>query len=88
MHKYIRLLGQGGTRYRSWFRHYATTRKFAVSIPDEVIGFFNLPNSSSRTMALGSTPPLTEMSTRGLPEGKWKRAHKSDNLTAIYEPIV
>jgi hypothetical protein len=26
-------------------------------VPDEV-GFFNLPNSSSRTMALGSTQPL------------------------------
>jgi hypothetical protein len=29
--------------------------------------FFNLPNASSRTMALGSTQPLTEMSTRNLP---------------------
>jgi hypothetical protein len=32
-----------------------------------VIGFFNLPNPSSRTMALGSTQPLKEMSTRNLP---------------------
>jgi hypothetical protein len=31
--------------------------------------FFNLPNCSSRTMALGSTQPLTEMSTRNLPGG-------------------
>jgi hypothetical protein len=30
--------------------------------------FFNLPNRSSRTMALGTTQPLTEMSTRNLPE--------------------
>jgi hypothetical protein len=28
--------------------------------------FFNLPIPSSRTMALGSTQPLTEMSTRNL----------------------
>jgi hypothetical protein len=28
--------------------------------------FSNLPNSSGRTMTLGSTPPLTEMSTRNL----------------------
>jgi hypothetical protein len=28
--------------------------------------FFNLPNSSSRTLALGPTQPLTEMSTRNL----------------------
>jgi hypothetical protein len=36
------------------------------SSPDEVIGFFNWPNPSSRIMALGSTQPLTEMSTRYL----------------------
>jgi hypothetical protein len=33
-----------------------------VRVPDEV-DFFNLPNPSSRTMALGSTQPVTEMST-------------------------
>jgi hypothetical protein len=32
--------------------------------------FFNLPNPSSRTMALGSTQPLTEVSTRNIPGGK------------------
>jgi hypothetical protein len=31
--------------------------------------FSNLPNPSSRTMALGSTQYLTEMSTRNLPGG-------------------
>jgi hypothetical protein len=45
------------TRYRSWLRHYATSRKVAGSILDEVVGFFNLPNPSSRTVALGSTQP-------------------------------
>jgi hypothetical protein len=40
-----------------------------VSSPDEVIFFFNRLNLSSRTMALGSTQPLTEMSTRNLPGG-------------------
>jgi hypothetical protein len=38
----------------------------ADSIADKVTGFFNLPNPSSRIMALGSTQPLTEMSTRNL----------------------
>jgi hypothetical protein len=56
-------------------------------IRNEVIGFFNLPNPSSRTMALGSTQPLTEMSTRDLPRGKGWLARKADKLTAIYEPI-
>jgi hypothetical protein len=39
------------------------------SISDYIIGFFSRPNASSRTMALGSTQPLTEMSTRNLPGG-------------------
>jgi hypothetical protein len=50
--------------------------------------FFNLPNPSSHTMALGSTQPLTEMSTRDLPGGKGRQARKADNLTAICVPIV
>jgi hypothetical protein len=57
----------------SWLRHYATSWKVAGSIPDEVIGFFNLPNPSSRTMALGSTQPLTEISTRNPPGAKGGR---------------
>jgi hypothetical protein len=39
-----------------------------VRVPGEV-DFFDLPNPSSRTMFLGSTEPLTEMSTRKFPEG-------------------
>jgi hypothetical protein len=45
-------------------RHCATNWKVAGSIPDGVPGIFHLYNSSGRTMALGSTQPLTEMSTR------------------------
>jgi hypothetical protein len=40
-----------------------------VRVPMRWIFFFNLPNPSSHTMALGSTQPLTEMSTRNLPGG-------------------
>jgi hypothetical protein len=58
------------------------------SIPDEVVGFFNSPNSSRRTIALGSTWPLAEMSTRNLPGGKRRPAHGADSLTAICEPII
>jgi hypothetical protein len=56
-------------------------------IPDEV-DFFDLPNPSSLTIALGSTQPLTEMSTRKLPGGKKRPARRADNLAAIYEPNV
>jgi hypothetical protein len=61
---------------------YATSRKVAGSSPDEV-DLFNLPNPSSRNMALGSTQPLTEMSTWDLPG-----AQRTADLTAIYESIV
>jgi hypothetical protein len=40
--------------------------------------FFNWYKSSSRTMALGSTQPLTEMSTRNLPWGKGRPVRKAD----------
>jgi hypothetical protein len=38
--------------------------------------------------ALGSTQPLTQMSTRNLPGGKGRPTRGADNLTAIFEPIV
>jgi hypothetical protein len=60
------------------------TGRSPVQVPDEV-DFFN---PSNRTMALGSTQPLTEMSTRNLPGGKKRPARRADNLTAICEPIV
>jgi hypothetical protein len=63
--------------------HYATSQKVAGSIPDEVTGFFNLPNPFSRIMALGFTQPLTVMSTTVSPGGKGRPALKSNNLTAI-----
>jgi hypothetical protein len=57
-------------------------------IPVQVTGFFNGTNSSSHTMALWSTQPLTEKSARNLPWGKGPPAHKTDNLTTICEPVV
>jgi hypothetical protein len=39
-------------------------------------------------MALGSTQPLTEMSTRNVPGGKGRPTRKAENLTAICESIV
>jgi hypothetical protein len=50
--------------------------------PDEV-DVFDLPYPFSRTMALGSTQPLTEMSTRNIPGDKGRPVRKVDNLTAI-----
>jgi hypothetical protein len=39
-------------------------------------------------MALGSTQPLTEISTRNLSVVKGRPAREADNLTAVCEPIV
>jgi len=39
------LVVQRDTRWRSWFRHRAASRKVAGSIPDGVIGFFSLTQS-------------------------------------------
>jgi len=46
-----------------------TNRMVAVSIPNGIIGIFHWHNPSDRTMALGSTQPLTEMSTKRISWG-------------------
>jgi hypothetical protein len=56
----------GDTRWRSWLRQCATSRKVAVSIPDSVTGIFHWHNPSSRTVAMGLTQPVIKMSTRNI----------------------
>ena len=71
--------------------HCATRRKVADSIPDDVFGIFHSHNPSGRSMALGLTQPLTEMSKvkvnqshyrpevpRGFQEVKVPRLHDND----------
>ena len=69
IHKIITVHTTGGTRYRSCLKHCATSRKVAGSITDGVIGIFHRHYSSGRTMDLGSTQPLTEVSTRNISWG-------------------
>jgi hypothetical protein len=57
-------------------------RRSPVRGLDEV-DIFYLPNSSNGTMVLGSTQPLTQVSTRNLPKGKKRPARRADNLVAI-----
>jgi hypothetical protein len=58
----------GGTRWRS---RWGTALQ--GSIPDGIIGIFHWHNPSGRTVALGLTQPLTEMSTRNISwcKGGW-----------------
>ena len=57
------------TAVAQWLRCCATNRKVAGSIPAGVSGFSLTQNPSDCTMALGSTQPLTEMSTRNISWG-------------------
>jgi hypothetical protein len=73
-----------GMWWCSGLRHCATSRKTVRSIPDGVIGVFYWHIPSSRTMALGLTQPLTEMSTRNISCGvKSVSVCRADNLTTF-----
>ena len=67
--------------WHSWLRHCATSRKVAVSIPDGAIEIFHWHNPSGRTMALGLTQPLTEMSTRN--NSWWGKDRRYVGLTTV-----
>ena len=62
-----------------WLRCCATNWKVAGSITDGVIGNFHGHNPSDRTMALGSTQPLTG----AFPGGKRWPVRRADNLNTI-----
>jgi hypothetical protein len=70
----------GVTRWRIWLRHHATSRKVAGSIPDGYHWNY-WHNTSFRTMALGSTQPLTEMRTRNISWGVKRSVLRADNFT-------
>jgi hypothetical protein len=59
------------------------SRKVAGSIPNGVIDIFHRRNPSGRTMALGSTQPLTEMSTRNIPKNKGGRRVRMTTLPPL-----
>jgi hypothetical protein len=57
------------------------------SIPDEITGFFNLPNPSSHTMALISTKTLNKNSyqeSSGVGEGRNVEASVSHNCIGLH----
>jgi hypothetical protein len=72
-----------GHAVAQWLRHCATNRKVAGSIPDSVIWICHWHNPSGRTMALESTQPLTELSTRNNSWGQRRPVRRADNLTTF-----
>jgi hypothetical protein len=65
--KYLKVIG-ARSRTVGWGTM-LQTRRSQVRVPMRSLDFFNLPNPSSLAMALGSTQPLTEMSTRKIRGG-------------------
>jgi hypothetical protein len=53
-----------GTAVAQWLRYCATNQRVTGLIPDGVMEFFIDINPSDRTMAMGLTQPLREVSTR------------------------
>ena len=72
-------------KHRDW--NYATSRKVSGSIPDGVIGIFHWHNPSGRIVVLGSTQPLTEMSTGSISLGWSRTVRRADNLNHLIVPI-
>jgi hypothetical protein len=73
----------------SYKRHYATSRKVASSIPDEVIGFFSLYLNLAAALLPWDWFSLWQKWVPGIfLAGKAWPPRKRDNLTAICEPVV
>jgi hypothetical protein len=68
------------TAVAQWLRYCATNQKVAGSIQVGVMEIFKDRNSTDRTMTLGSTQTLTEMSTRSIFWGKRGRCVRLTNL--------
>jgi hypothetical protein len=77
-----------GDRVAHWLRYCATNQKVTASIPDDVMEFFIDINPSDGSMALGSTHPLTEMSTGSISWGKGGRCVRLTNLPPSFAVVT
>ena len=70
-------------------RHCATIREVPGSIPGRALGNFQVTSSFyPHSVALGSTQPLAEMSTKEFPWGKEGTARRDDNTAMLVVPNV
>ena len=67
------------TRWSSWMRHWATSRKVAGSIPGGVTDVFHSIIPSDYILLMGSNQPLTEMS-KTVPLQAWSGPEGSRKL--------
>jgi len=78
----------GDRRWRRWLRHCTTIRKVVGSIPGGIIGILHWHTPSGRTMVMGPTPPVTEISTRHISCGVKTAAAGGWQLYHFHVPIV
>jgi hypothetical protein len=74
----------GGPLLFGCLRHCAIHQKDVGLIPDGVLGIYHWLNPSGRTMALGATQPVTEMSTRNISWGKGSQCIRLTTLPPSY----
>ena len=79
---------QRGTGVAQWLKCCATNRKVAGSFQDGVTGIFHWQNPSDRTLALWSTQPLTEISTRRFSGGKCGRCVRLTTLPPLCAVVM
>ena len=72
-----------GTRGGSCLRHCTSSRKVAGSFSNGVIEDFHWRISSALTLFLGTTQPLTKVSTRGIFWGLKRPSHRVDIPTTF-----
>ena len=82
------LLHSWGMWWCRWLRHCATSRNVAGSFHDGVTGIFHWHDLSGGPIALGSTQPLMEMSTRNISWGVKATGAEGWQTYYIYMPIV
>jgi len=77
-----------GTAVLQWLRYWATNRKVAGSIPDDVNGIFHWHNPSDRTMARGQLSVWQKWVPRVFPGGKGNRCVGFTNLPPSYAVVM
>ena len=90
-----KFFGQSDDGLNTWPKHVVAYyillptvifRKVLGSIPGGVIGIFHCHNTSDRTMALGSTQPLKEMSKNSPFTGlQWPRGFQEVRVPRFHE---
>ena len=77
-----------GTAVAQWLKCCATSRKVAGSISPGVTETFHWHSPSDRTLTLGSTEPVTEMSTRNISWGKGGRCLRLTTLPPFWTIVT